>query len=105
MPITTSVGISATLNIAESSAGLFLVRTKESIIFSGDALQAPEIKRKGKKVSWTKTPGAMYKVSVNGEVTETQKNIIKAPKKKKVSVRMYMIDKCIKTYSPWSKLV
>ena len=105
MPITTSVGINGTLNIVESSAGVFLIRTKENITFSGDALQAPEIKRKGKKVSWTKTPGAMYEVSVNGEVTETQKNIIKAPKKKKVSVRMYMIDKCIKTYSPWSKLV
>ncbi len=105
VPVKTSVGYDAVIDGGESTGGTFLVRTRENITFSGDAHETPSIKRKGKKVTWTKTAGATYEVSVNGEVTETGKNSIKVPKKKKVSVRMFTVENCIKAYSPWSKLV
>ena len=105
IPVTTMLSYDAAIEGGESSSGIFLVRTKDNITFSGDALKALKIKRKSKKVSWTKVPEAVYEVSVNGEITETSKNNIKAPKKKKVSVRVFTEDKCIRTYSPWSKAV
>ncbi len=103
--VKTMVGCSVALDSVETSSGSYLIRTRENITFGGEALAAPEIKRKGKKVTWSKIDGATYEVSVNGEIQETQKTMVKAGKKKKVSVRAIKVDGFTIMYSPWSKLV
>ena len=103
-PLTSYLNWSGNLESKESTDGKSIVSSKETVKFAGQALSAPTVKRKSKRlVKWKPVDGCTYQVMIDGKVIDVDQNMIKS--KQKVSVRIVKDVNGSIIYSPWSKEV
>ena len=103
-PLTSYLNWTGNLESKESTDGKSIVSSKETVKFAGQALSAPTVKRKSKRlVKWKPVDGCTYQVMIDGKVIDVDQNMIKS--KQKVSVRIVKDVNGSIIYSPWSKEV
>ena len=102
-PFKTSLGYKAELSSFFMESGGAVVSCKDDVTFSGKALKTPKLKRKGKKVTWSKVKGAKYEIKAGKTVKTITKTSYKSASK--ISVRAVKTTEGIVCYSAWSKKV
>ena len=97
-PIRTELKHKGTLTFDKEHEAVYSDKT---VTFSGKALKAPTLKRKGRIVKWKSVSGAKYQVKVGNTIKTLKKASYSG--KTKVSVRIVKSKNGIMVMSPWSK--